>query len=203
MFKMLGKLVLSLSLAMSATAWADAEAAREKVIQVVDAFRTDIVADRDVLAKDPELLYARVEKILVHAVDFDQFSRKVMGKYYRRATPAQLERFSQETKATLLKTYGSSLLDLDPDKINVLPLGPQREGQPVKVDVTFQLESAGLLNISFFMDESKAGDWLLDNIVINNINFGLTFRKQFAVMMQQNKNNIDAAIDAWRDSLSK
>ncbi len=203
MFKMLGKLVLSLSLAMSATAWADAEAAREKVIQVVDAFRTDIVADRDVLAKDPELLYARVEKILVHAVDFDQFSRKVMGKYYRRATPAQLERFSQETKATLLKTYGSSLLDLDPDKINVLPLGPQREGQPVKVDVTFQLESAGLLNISFFMDENKAGDWLLDNIVINNINFGLTFRKQFAVMMQQNKNNIDAAIDAWRDSLSK
>ena len=203
MFKMLGKLVLSLSLAMSATAWADAEAAREKVIQVVDAFRTDIVADRDVLAKDPELLYARVEKILVHAVDFDQFSRKVMGKYYRRATPAQLERFSQETKATLLKTYGSSLLDLDPDKINVLPLGPQREGQPVKVDVTFQLESAGLLNISFFMDESKEGDWLLDNIVINNINFGLTFRKQFAVMMQQNKNNIDAAIDAWRDSLSK
>ncbi|MEO9654756.1 MlaC/ttg2D family ABC transporter substrate-binding protein [Marinomonas sp.] len=203
MFKVLGKLLLSFSLIMSAAAWAEAEAAREKVIQVVDAFRTDIVADRDVLAKDPELLYARVEKILVHAVDFNRFSRKVMGKYYRRATPAQLERFSQETKATLLKTYGSSLLDLDPDKINVLPLGPQREGQPVKVDVTFQLESAGLLNISFFMDENKAGDWLLDNIVINNINFGLTFRKQFAVMMQQNRNNIDAAIDAWRDSLSK
>ncbi|MGR0279566.1 MlaC/ttg2D family ABC transporter substrate-binding protein [Marinomonas dokdonensis] len=203
MLKNLGKLVMAFSLMVSASVWADSEGAREKVIQMVDAFRSDIVADRDVLAKDPELLNQRVEKILADIVDFDQLSRNVMGKYYRRATPAQLERFSQETKATLLKTYGTALLELDPDRITVLPLGPQREGRPVKVDVTFQQASGVLLNISFLMEENKAGAWLLDNIIIENINFGLTFRKQFAVMMQQNKNNIDAAIDAWRDSLSK
>jgi phospholipid transport system substrate-binding protein len=43
----------------------------------------------------------------------------------------------------------------------------------------------------------------LSNIVINNINFGLTFRKQFGVMMEQNKNNIELAINAWRESLAK
>lgn len=203
MFKKLGVIGVLGAMLFSVQAWAQAEAARDKVIQVVEAFRNDIVADRDVLANDTQLLNQRVEKILQNVVDFDQFSRKVMGKYYRRANAQQVDRFAQETKTTLLNTYGTSLLDLDPDKIKVLPLGPQREGQPVKVDVEFEMQSAGLLNISFFMEENKSGEWLLDNIVINNINFGLTFRKQFAVMMQQNKNNIDAAIDAWRDSLSK
>ena len=65
------------------------------------------------------------------------------------------------------------------------------------------MEAGGMLNISFYMEQSKANKWMLSNVVINNINFGLTFRKQFAVMMEQNRNDIDAAISAWRDSLAK
>lgn len=53
------------------------------------------------------------------------------------------------------------------------------------------------------MEESKQQQWLLSNVVINNINFGLTFRKQFGVMMEQNRNNIEQAIDAWKASLAK
>ena len=60
-----------------------------------------------------------------------------------------------------------------------------------------------MLNITFYMEQSKSGNWLLSNIVINNINFGLTFRKQFAVMMEQNRNDIESAISAWRASLAK
>jgi phospholipid transport system substrate-binding protein len=107
------------------------------------------------------------------------------------------------TKDTLLKTYGTSLLELDADRINVLPLGPQGNGRETKVDVDFQMESGGMLNISFYMEESKKGVWMLSNVVINNINFGLTFRKQFGVMMQQNKNDIELAISAWKESLAK
>jgi phospholipid transport system substrate-binding protein len=126
-----------------------------------------------------------------------------MGKYYRRSSPDQRVRFASVTKDTLLKTYGASLLELDADRINVLPLGPQGRGKEVKVDVDFQMESGGLLNITFYMQNTKEGDWMLSNIVINNINFGLTFRKQFAVMMEQNKNDVEFAIDAWQKSLAK
>jgi phospholipid transport system substrate-binding protein len=184
-------------------AWSNDEGARETVIRVVDAFRQDIVADKEVLAKNPALLEERVNNILANVVDFDDFSKKVMGKYYRRATPEQRERFASVTKDTLLKTYGASLLELDADRINVLPLGPQGQGRETKVDVDFQMEAGGMLNISFYMEQSKKQSWMLSNVVINNINFGLTFRKQFAVMMEQNRNDIEAAISAWRDSLAK
>lgn len=203
MSNVLLKIVFTFVLIGSGLAWGSVEEARDAVIKVVDAFRTDIVADKKILVNDPVLLEKRVNDILVDVVDFDDFSKKVMGKYYRRATPEQRSRFANVTKDTLLKTYGASLLELDADRINVLPLGPQGRGKETKVDVDFEMESGGLLNISFYMEQAKAGNWLLSNIVINNINFGLTFRKQFAVMMEQNRNDIEMAISAWRESLAK
>lgn len=203
MSKVLSGVLFVFALLGSSLTWSNVDGARDTVIKVVEAFRTDIVADKAVLSDDPALLEERVDAILTGVVDFDDFSKKVMGKYYRRASPDQRIRFASVTKDTLLKTYGSSLLELDADRINVLPLGPQGRGKETKVDVDFQMESGGMLNISFYMEESKAGNWMLSNVVINNINFGLTFRKQFGVMMQQNKNDIELAISAWRDSLAK
>lgn len=203
MSKVLSGVLFVFALLGSSLTWSNVDGARDTVIKVVEAFRTDIVADKAVLSDNPALLEERVDAILTGVVDFDDFSKKVMGKYYRRASPDQRIRFASVTKDTLLKTYGSSLLELDADRINVLPLGPQGRGKETKVDVDFQMESGGMLNISFYMEESKAGNWMLSNVVINNINFGLTFRKQFGVMMQQNKNDIELAISAWRDSLAK
>ena len=203
MSKILSGVFFVFALLGSSLTWSDVDGARDAVIKVVDAFRTEIVADKAELSKNPALLEERVDTILTNVVDFDDFSKKVMGKYYRRASPDQRIRFASVTKDTLLKTYGSSLLELDADRINVLPLGPQGRGKETKVDVDFQMESGGMLNISFYMEESKAGNWMLSNVVINNINFGLTFRKQFGVMMEQNKNDIELAISAWRESLAK
>ncbi len=195
--------VLWTSLSWSAGDNSNVEGARDAVVTMVDAFRTEIVEDKAILSKDPQLLEARVNSILDKVIDFDDFSKKVMGKYYRRASPEQRLDFANVTKDTLLKTYGASLLELDAERINILPLGPQGNGKETKVDVDFQMESGGLLNIIFYMAQSDSNDWMLSNIVINNINFGLTFRKQFSVMMQQNKNDIESAIGAWEESLAK
>lgn len=207
--KFLMKCLLVLATFMSVTVFAntqqtqDVEEARNTVVRIVEAFRDDIVADKQMLAENPRLLEERVNLILDEVVDFDDFSKKVMGKYYRRASEDQRNQFAIVTRDTLLKTYGASLLELDADRINVLPLGPQGRGRETKVDVDFQMEAGGLLNISFYMQQGAQDNWILSNVVINNINFGLTFRKQFEVMMQQNRNDMDAAISAWQQSLAK
>jgi phospholipid transport system substrate-binding protein len=203
MSKILSGVIFFVAIFGASLSWSNSESARDAVVNMVEAFRTDIVADKAILSKDPALLETRVNTILNSIIDFDDFSKKVMGKYYRRASPEQRMRFATVTKDTLLKTYGSSLLELDADRINVLPLGPQGKGGETKVDVDFQMEAGGLLNITFYMAQADNDNWMLSNIVINNINFGLTFRKQFSVMMQQNKNDIESAINAWQQSLAK
>jgi len=207
--KFLMKCLLLLATFMSVAVFAnteeaqDVEEARNTVVRIVEAFRDDIVADKQMLAENPRLLEERVNLILDKVVDFDDFSKKVMGKYYRRASEDQRNQFASVTRDTLLKTYGASLLELDADRINVLPLGPQGRGRETKVDVDFQMEAGGLLNISFYMQQGTQDNWILSNVVINNINFGFTFRKQFEVMMQQNRNDMDASISAWQQSLAK
>lgn len=192
--------VAVLSLVFSFPAFAN-ESARTQVVQVVDKFKTDIVADKLLLAKNNAELIARVDRILSPVIDFDDFSKKVMGKYYRRATDSQKMKFSAVTKETLLKTYGGSFLEFNADKVNVLPLGPQ-SGKEVKVNVEFTTDAGAIIAITFYMMPSDLdGTWLLSNVVINDINFGLTFRKQFAIMVQNNQNDIDKAIDAWQRSL--
>lgn len=202
MFYRIQKIVFSLMVVLlSAQAMAN-EDARSAVINVVDRFNVEIVQDKEYLSEHRAELVERVSRILSPIINFDNFSKKVMGKYYRRATSEQKARFAVVTKETLLEAYGGSLLEFDSSKIKVLPLGPQ-SGREVKVNVEFVTDAGALIAIDFYMEVNKtSGSWYLSNVVINDINFGLTFRKQFGIMVQSNKNNIDKAIDAWQKSLA-
>ena len=180
----------------------DPESARDTVLSVVNDFKTKVVANRDELANDPEKLNAVMKGIMDPVVDFNDLAKKVMGKYYRRASDEQIKTFAQVTERTLLNTYSAAVIDFDPSKIQVLPLAQQKPGREVRVDASFNLNDGSPINISFYMEpEGDSGNWLLSNVVINNINFGLTFRKQFGLMVQQNRNDLDKAIMAWQQSL--
>jgi len=61
-------------------------------------------------------------------VGFVIFPKKVMGKYYRRASSEQRARFAMLPRH-LLKTSGRSLLELDADRIKFLPFGSSGEGK--------------------------------------------------------------------------
>ncbi|MBJ7549550.1 MlaC/ttg2D family ABC transporter substrate-binding protein [Marinomonas ostreistagni] len=178
------------------------EGARDEVIRVVEDFKVKIVDQKEVLADDPQKLRSVMREIISPVVDFNDLAKKVMGKYYRQATPKQVSDFVAVTESTLLKTYSAAVIDFDPSRLTVLPLARQKPGREVRVDAKFQLSDGSPVDIAFYMEPAATEQWMLSNVVINNINFGLTFRKQFGVMMQQNGNDIDQAIAAWQSSLA-
>lgn len=188
--------------ANSVLAAVNPEGARDEVLRVVDDFKTKIVDQRDVLSKDSDRLRDAMRDIIAPVVDFDDLAKKVMGKYYRQATAEQVSAFVSVTEGTLLKTYSAAVIDFDPSRLTVLPLARQKPGREVRVDAKFQLSDGSPVDIAFYMEPKGSDKWMLSNVVINNINFGLTFRKQFGVMMEQNGNDIDQAIAAWQKSLA-
>ncbi|TDR15395.1 MlaC/ttg2D family ABC transporter substrate-binding protein [Marinomonas communis] len=200
--KAIGIFLMSLLWVSQAFAAVNPEGAREEVLRVVDDFKTKIVDQRDVLEGDPQKLRSVMREIIAPVVDFDDLAKKVMGKYYRQASPKQISEFVSVTEGTLLKTYSAAVIDFDPSRLTVLPLARQKPGREVRVDAKFQLSDGSPVDIAFYMEPKSAKQWMLSNVVINNINFGLTFRKQFGVMMQQNGNDIDRAIAAWQSSLA-
>ena len=200
--KAIGIFLMSLLWVSQAFAAVNPEGAREEVLRVVDDFKTKIVDQRDVLEGDPQKLRSVMREIIAPVVDFDDLAKKVMGKYYRQASPKQISEFVSVTEGTLLKTYSAAVIDFDPSRLTVLPLARQKPGREVRVDAKFQPSDGSPVDIAFYMEPKSAKQWMLSNVVINNINFGLTFRKQFGVMMQQNGNDIDRAIAAWQSSLA-
>ncbi|MBM6549860.1 MlaC/ttg2D family ABC transporter substrate-binding protein [Marinomonas ostreistagni] len=179
------------------------EGARDTVLQVVEDFKTNIVEQRDQLQGNPAQLQQAMREILAPVVDFDDLAKKVMGKYYRRASDEQVDAFVNVTEGTLINTYSAAVIDFDPSRLEVLPLARQKPGDEVRVDAKFNLNDGSPIDIAFYMVPKDVEEgWRLNNVVINNINFGLTFRKQFGVMMQQNQNDLDQAIQAWQKSLA-
>lgn len=198
----MGLFTMLMVCAGSVFAAANTEGARDEVLRVVDDFKTKIVDQREVLSKDSQKLQEAMREIIAPVVDFDDLAKKVMGKYYRQATPEQVTAFVDVTEGTLLKTYSAAVIDFDPSRLVVMPLARQKPGREVRVDAKFQLSDGSPVDIAFYMEPTADEQWMLSNVVINNINFGLTFRKQFGVMMQQNGNDIDQAIAAWQKSLA-
>lgn len=153
--------------------------------------------------EDPERFYAEVETLLNPVIDFPRFARSVMAAHYKRATPAQRERFAEGFKWSLVRTYALALTEFNDGGVNIVP-SERPPKRPDRASVKQEIRSAGdVYPVIYSMAQTKEGEWRVMNIIINGINMGLTYRNQFASAMKDPayKGDMDRAIDGWVSSL--
>ena len=121
-------------------------------------------------------------------------------KYSRGASDAQLKRFEENFKRSLMQFYGNALLEYDNQGIRVLPAKAEgAERASVGMEVT---DNKGVVYpVSYTMVND--GEWRVRNVIINGINVGKLFRDQFADSMQRNGNDLDKTIDGWAEVVAK
>lgn len=194
-----GLLVLLASLPLLANA---APTAQQVVQQTVDQLLGDLKANKVAYQADPATFYAALERTLGPVVDADGISRSIMTvKYSRGATPAQMQRFQDNFKLSLMQFYGNALLEYDNQEIRVLPAKVE-DAERTSVGMEFKDSKGTVYPVSYTMAKVE-GQWKLRNLIINGINIGKLFRDQFAETMQKNGNNLDKAIDGWADIVAK
>lgn len=141
-------------------------------------------------------LFVEVDQILTPVVDFEAVSRGVMGKFFRRATPAEQQRFAEVFKGTLIKTYAKALAAFPFERYEVIPnraLSEKPHQQLVRVDV---LDSTGTrYELAYFM-VNEGGRWQLTNVMLDGINLRQVFRNQFADALSTH-GSIAGVIDVW------
>lgn len=157
-----------------------------------------IVQDRPVFKKDPDHLYVIVEENLVPYVDFDRIAKRVMAKQYKTATPEQRARFRDAFKKSLIRAYGSALANYNDQKFVVLPPGKgDVEADRATVNMEVTMKDGTVYKISYAMFLDPQGAWKLENLVLEGVNLGLTYRNNFAEMVQQYGGDIDKVIANW------
>lgn len=186
-------LVLPLATAQAA----DSGNPQQMVQDATNALLARIVKEKDTLKKDPQALYRLVDENITPFMDTDGISRRVMGQYFRQATPAQQTEFARVFKQSLIRTYAKGLTAYENQKIVFKPYKAGPDAKKAQVDVDVYGNNGQIYPVNFQLQQDKAGAWKVQNLILNGINLGLTFRNQFASAVESNKGSIDKAIAGW------
>lgn len=147
----------------------------------------------------PEAFYQSLDQALSPYIDFRYISARVMGKYFRAATPQQRSRFAEVFKSTLIKTMGKGLITFDYKVIRLLPDNtPRRYDDQDTVNMEVVAQDGTVYPMTFTLRKSKKSEqWHIINVIVNGINLGLTFNSQFDQAMRDNRRDFDATIEGW------
>jgi len=176
--------------------------AHQMVEQTVDELFADLNVNRELYRADPEVFYTMMNRIIGEVVDVEGVARSVMTvRYSRRATAAQMLRFQENFKRSLMQFYGNALLEYNNSGVRVLPASVPEGAERAEVRMEVKDSQGNIYPVSYTMVKID-GLWKLRNVVIEGINIGKLFRDQFADAMQRNRNNLDWVIDTWVDTVA-
>ena len=196
-----GLLVLLAALPLMANAVA-APSAHELVQDTTTRLLADLAANKEKYKQSPSEFYQALNGIVGPVVDADGISRSIMTvKYSRNATPAQMQRFQENFKRSLMQFYGNALLEYNNQGITVSP-AKDESGTRTSVDMQVKGNNGSIYPVSYTLEKIN-GEWKVRNVIINGINIGKLFRDQFADAMQRNGNDLDKTINGWAGEVAK
>jgi len=175
------------------------QAAYDVVQTATDNLVEQISGKRELYREDSELFFTDVDGMLSAVIDFKRIARRVMAKHYKKAEPEQQSAFEAVFKRSLLKVYATALLEYNNEKIVVLPPSSSKKVHPKRqrVDIEFFSANGQKFPITYSMYLNKQSEWKMENVVVNGVNIGLTYRNQFARLMKINKNDVDLVVAGW------
>lgn len=202
-------LVVSMARAQADTAGAALTA--HDVVHMTSQRVMAVVEEAQAYAEeDPERYYSEIQSILDPVIDFRGFARGVMGPYasserYRSLDEAgreqlrsQLDRFTEVMRTGLVRTYSKGLLAFGGSRIEVSKPAPdEAQESRVSVEQLIFTEGAQPYVLMYQMGRGKSGEWMLRNLIIENVNLGEIYRSQFEAAARKQDGDLDAVIDNW------
>lgn len=197
MFRQFAIFIAFLLASLTAPSLAFAQDKPDEFLAGVSDQVLEIIKDnRESYSEAPDILEMALLDTLEPAVDFNAFSRGVMGRYYKGATAEQRERFVSAFKATLIELYTQGLVSTQVEDISIEDTNIR---SPKSATVTMQVTSKdqNSYKLQYSLRRSEETPWKIRNIIVDGINVGLTYRNQFASAMETEEGNLERVIEIW------
>lgn len=130
------------------------------------------------IAADPDVLDKLVADIVLPYFDFRRMSQWVLGKYYRKASPDQRERFVAEFRNLLVRTYGRFLSDYAGEKVVYLPAADANNATSVKVRTEIELSDNSTISVAYSMYPSSDG-WKVYDVAFDGVSMVTNYRSSY------------------------
>lgn len=174
-------LVVSLLFSLFVLPAAAVEAAPQVLIQDATAEMLQSLKDnKEKLEEDPSVIYGLVQEILMPNFDFEKMSKLALGKNWRKASTEQRERFTEEFRLLLVRTYSTAMLEYTDEKINFLPFRGDVAKKKAKVEMEILQTGGPSIPMSLSMYLNKEEAWKVYDVKIDGISLVTNYRSTFA-----------------------
>ena len=150
--------------------------------QLVEQVSTELLkaidADRAVLAKDPAKLRAVVDRVLLPNFDAEYSARLVLGKHWRTATPEQRQRFIDAFVDSMMRQYGTALLDFTASRMSMLPFRGDPTATSATVRTEIKRDDGTPVPVNYSMRATPSG-WKAWDVTIEGVSYVKNFRTDF------------------------
>ncbi|MCF6211409.1 MAG: ABC transporter substrate-binding protein [Gammaproteobacteria bacterium] len=177
--------LLSMLLCLPLSLMAAAQPPQELVIETTNRIIKALQAEQAEIKKNPARLYEIVDEIVLPHFDFRRMSSWVLGKHWRKASPAEREQFVKEFRALLVRTYAAALNDNYDQEIDFLPLRTKKEATEVTVRTEVQLDAGFPIPINYRMYRTEGGEWLVFDVKIDSVSLVTNYRSSFSKEIRQ------------------
>lgn len=167
----------------------------------------EFMAKSDAIKTDPEIAHQLIKNNLVPNINFPLMSRWVLGKNWRKATPAQQQEFIAEFQNLVVKFYSSALLqfleqnDLNEDIIQFKPFrGKLKDKYATVRSQVIPPGGAEPVKVSYDLYYGKSGKWQVYDVTIEGISLVTTYRSSFKSIIS--KKGMDALLTELKDKNS-
>ncbi len=134
---------------------------------------------RDALRADPDAVIPLVEQMLLPHVDLERTSRLVLGKHWRSANQEQRERFMDEFRALLLRTYSTAFIEFTNVDIGYLETRYSEDGHTAVVRSRVRFPD-GRPEVPIDYRLALVGEaWKVFDVMVGGISLVTTYRSSF------------------------
>ncbi len=144
----------------------------------------ELDANRAMYSKDPAKLDALVANVLLPNFDTEYAARLVLGQTWRTATPEQRKRFVDAFYHSLLRNYGSALVDFTADRFVILPYKGDPNDTMASVRTEVKRSNGDKVPVNFSLRKVD-GVWKAWDVVIEGISYVKSFRTDFGSEIEQ------------------
>ena len=142
--------------------------------------------------RDHKKLYAMVDEHVLPYFDFRAMSRTVLGRYWREASEDQRQRFTQEFRDLLVRTYATALLKYNNEQIVYLPFHMDPDSRIATVRSEVRRTDGGPpidINYSFYRTDKG---WKVYDLSVEGASLVTTYQATYAERVR--KDGLDALI---------
>lgn len=135
--------------------------------------------------RDPKLVERLVANYILPAIDQEKIAMGALGKYWRRATPEERQRFITIFRERQMKTYGSAFKAFNGETLAFSETRYSPDGERAIVKGEFTQSSGSKVPVDFRLYLDKDSDhWLVYDAVISGLSMVKTYRTQLSDRLQ-------------------